>query len=399
MNERSAAAGRLPVRPALAIAAFFALIPGFAVGGAIGLPLVMGLTALAAISPSAVKKAIENKPLLFGLLAALVVWLALSRLWSPFDGQTYIKLPVTIVLGLLFASAAARREVARLTLAGTVAALSVLIAMLIIEAVGGSPLNHGAAPDATQYQLTQAPARGAVVMLALVWPALAWVATWRTAASWLVIVVIILTAGFVSLQFEQQSNALGFALGGAFFVFALIAPRLAILAPALGLAAWTALAPFATKLIFAGRTLPDWFPHSWDVRIGIWLNTSERILQQPWIGHGLDAGRAVTEMTVYDGEPLAVIPVHPHSAALQIWYDSGVIGVALTTALLLLTGLALARAYANNRLAAGAAAAVLAMFGAMANIGWSPAQEWWLATMILAGALVAAAGLATAARG
>ena len=399
MTEASAAAARLPKRPALAIAAFFALAPGFAVGGAIGLPLILGLAALAALSPADIKKMIKNNSLLLSLLAALVVWLVLSRLWSPWEGETYIKVPVMIALGLLFSAAAARREIAPLTLAGAVAALAVLIVMLMIEAVGGSPLNRGAAPDATEYQWTQAPARGAVVMLALVWPALAWLLSLRASCRWAAIAVLTLTAGFVSLQFGQQSNALGFVLGGAFFLFALFAPRLAILLPAFGLAAWIAVAPFATLLLFAGRALPDWLPHSWDVRLGIWLNTSERILQQPWIGHGLDAGRAVTEMTTYDGEALAVIPVHPHSAALQIWYDAGVVGAALTAALLALLGLALARAYASNKLAAATAAAVLAMFGAMANIGWSPAQEWWLATMFLAGALVAATGAATSARG
>lgn len=392
MIEASTATGRASFRVALAVAAFFALVPGFAVGGAIGLPVLMGLAALAALSPAAIENAFRTNRLPLAVLAALVTWLVLSRLWSPWHGETYLKLPVMIGLGLLFSAAAARPEVARMTLAGTAAALIVLIAMLIIEAVGGSPLNAGAAPDATAYQLTQAPARGAVVMLALLWPAIAWFAGWRSVAGWLAIIAILLSAGFVALQFDQQSNALGFALGGAFFLFALIAPRLAILAPAFGLAAWTALAPFATLLIFVGRDLPAWTPHSWNVRVGIWLNTSERILQQPWIGHGLDAGRTVREMTTYDGEPLAIIPVHPHSAALQIWYDSGVIGAGLTAALLALTGLALARAYASNRFAAAAAAAVLAMFGAMANIGWSPAQEWWLATMILAGALVAAIG-------
>ena len=44
-------------------------------------------------------------------------------------------------------------------------------------------------------------------------------------------------------------------------------------------------------------------------------------------------------------------------------------------------------------LLAAAAAAVFAMFGMMANVGWSPLQEWWMATVILAGALVVAIGL------
>jgi O-antigen ligase len=82
--------------------------------------------------------------------------------------------------------------------------------------------------------------------------------------------------------------------------------------------------------------------------------------------------------------------VHPHSASLQIWYEMGLIGALLAAALIALTGRRLAHMFAQDKLGAAAAAAVLAMFGFMANIGWSIWQEWWMATLILAGALIAA---------
>ncbi len=392
MTKASAASVAPPTRSGFAVAGFFALLPGFAVGGAIGLPVIMGLAGLVALHPATFRQDIESKVLLLALSAALIGWLSISSLWSPYGGATYLKVPVTAGLGLLFAAAAASPRLARLTLAGAFAALIVLMVMLAIEALGDSPLNRGAAPDASAFQLRQSPARGGVVMLALVWPALAWLLATGVGWRWLGAALVAAAAGFISLQFGQSSTTTGLALGATFFVAAFVAPRIAILAPSFGLALWTLIAPFVTPLFFAGQALPDWLPHSWAVRVGIWRYTSARILEQPWFGHGLDAGRASTEMTTYDGEPLRVIPVHPHSATMQIWYDGGAVGALLTAALLALIGAALVRAYANNKLAAASAAAVLSMFGMMANIGWSPFQEWWLSTVILAGALVAAIG-------
>jgi|GEM_PF-1985351 len=393
MTEPSADPQRPAARSAFAVAAFFALTPAFAVGGAIGLPVLMALAGLATLRPDLLKQAIENNKILLGLFAALLAWLSVTALWSPWDGTTFVKAPATAALGLLFASATTRPHLARLSLAGALAALVVLTIMLTVEAVWDSPLNRGAAPSVSAFQLNQSPARGAVVMLALTWPALAWLIATRAGWRWPAAAIIVASVGFVSVQFGQLSTAFGLVVGGLFFAAAWLAPRLAILAPAFGLAVWALVAPFVAPLLFAGPSLPDWLPHSWAVRIGIWRYTSARILEQPWFGHGLDAGRATTERASYDGEVLRVIPVHPHSATMQIWYDAGLVGALLTSALIALAGIALARSYANDKIAAAAAAAVLAMFGMMANIGWSPFQEWWMATVILAGALVAAIGV------
>jgi len=392
MTEAPAAPVTFPLRPAFAVATFFALLPGLSVGGAIGLPVIMALVGVAAIQLGPLKQALEKKALLIAVAAVLVAWLSVSTVWSAYQGATYLKVPSTVALGLLCAVAIASPKLARLSLAGALAALIVLTILLMVEALFGTPLNRGAAPDASAFQLNQSPARGGVVMLALLWPSIAWLIA--TGVRWrgLAVTLILAAVGFASLQFGQASTAAGLAIGALFFVAALIAPRLAILAPALALALWTLAAPFLTPLIFAGA-LSEHLPHSWAVRIGIWRYTCARILEQPWFGHGLDAGRASTEMTIYDGEQMRVIPVHPHSATMQIWYDAGAVGALLTAALIILCGFGLARAYANNRLAAASAAAVLAMFGLMANIGWSPWQEWWLATVILAGALVAAIGV------
>lgn len=377
---------------ALVVIALFSLLPGVSVGGAIGLPLLLGLGAVASFDPKRPMQTIENAPLFLSTLAAFVLWSAFSSLWSPWDGVANLKIIALLAIGILFGSVAASAHRSSWTLASAVAALTVLILLIAIEAATDSMLNRGAAPTADEFTWRQNPARGAVVMLALLWPAIAWILSSKAAWRWPFAISLLAGASFASLQFGQHSNLLGLCIGATFFGLALCLPRFAILLSSLGLAGWLAIAPFATLAVTGSIQAPAWLPHSWDVRLGIWRYTSERILEKPVFGHGLEAARATTEMTAYDGESFRVIPVHPHSASLQIWYESGAIGAALAITLLVCMGLQLSRAYSTPRLQAAAAASVIAMLGSMANIGWSLWQEWWMATIILSGILVAALG-------
>lgn len=377
----------------LARAAFFALLPAAAVGGAMGAPLLMGLAAIGGAGPTPFRRALSLRPLGLSLLAAFVIWAAASSLWSHWQGETWLKISAMTALGVLFASsAAAGAAAARLTLAGALAAAIMLAFGLGIEAMGNLPINTAANPALPPDQLLQNPARGLVVFLALVWPSLASLLAAGGPARWCAASLFLIAAAVLSLQFGQLSTAAGFGVGLAAFAVALAAPGLALRGLSLGLAAWMLAAPFLTPLIFAQRALVEALPHSSAVRVGIWRHTSARIFEQPWIGHGLDAGRATTELATYDGETMRALPVHPHSASLQIWYETGAIGAALAAAVLGIGGWRLAQAFKHDRPAAAAAAAVLAMFGFMANIGWSIWQEWWMATLLLAAALVAAVG-------
>mgnify|MGYP003380302243 CR=1 FL=1 len=87
------------------------------------------------------------------------------------------------------------------------------------------------------------------------------------------------------------------------------------------------------------------------------------------------------------------IPVHPHSASLQIWHDLGLVGALLAAMLLMYGGWRLSKHFAQDKFGAAATAAVLAMFGLMANVGGSGWQEWGVATLLLTAALIAALGV------
>lgn len=374
-------------------AVFFALLPAVAVGGAMGLPLLMVLAGLAALGPRLFRQVLEKRPVALALLAAWAAWAALSAAWSPWDGPTAAKALALLALGLPFVAAAAANEKASLlTLVGATAAFIVLSLLLGVEAGFDMPLNRAVQPDLPDGELNRNPSRGLIVLLALTWPVIAWLMSRRATGYSALAAAVAIVCFALSLQFDQISTVAGFGIGALTLAAALLLPRLAILVTSSVLAVWVLIAPFATPLLVSAPQLAEAVPLSWAHRIAIWRYTCERILEQPWIGHGIDAGRTTTDMLEVRGLLTRAIPVHPHSASLQIWYELGAVGALLAAALLAYGGWRLSQAFAHDRYAGAATAAVLAMFGLMANIGWSVWQEWWMATLLLTAALIGALG-------
>jgi O-antigen ligase len=184
----------------------------------------------------------------------------------------------------------------------------------------------------------------------------------------------------MTVQFDQWASVAGFFAGLAAFGLAFAAPRLALWVTGLGLALWMLVAPFATPLVLANPRLIAALPDSWAHRAEIWRYVCEEIRVRPWLGHGFDAARHADER----------IPLHPHSASLQIWYELGAVGAAIAAAMLAVSAFALTRALRHERVAAAAAAATIASLGVVANVSYGAWQEWWIATIFAAAALVAA---------
>jgi len=361
-------------------AAFFVLLPALAVGGALAVPVLICLAGALSLRPPLLRQAFVDRPIPLLLLALLIALSALSSLWSAHAaGSLAAKLALLVPLALAFAAAAAQD--ARLTRAGAVAAFAVLSVLLAIEALWGLPLNRAAQPGGDYDELARNVNRGAAMHLALVWGAAAALLT-RPGVAWTLAGAAALVAGaFIALQFGQTANTLGFAAGSLAFLAAFAAPRLALLGTLGALLVWLLAAPFVTPVLLGG--LPaDALPFSWSARIEIWNYICARILEQPWVGHGLDAARAHAPQ----------IPVHPHSLSLQIWFETGVLGVLLAAALIVAGGRDLVRLFSENRAAAAAAAGALASLGVVGNLSFNLWAEWWLATLFIAAALVGAMG-------
>jgi len=371
-----------------AIATFFALLPAIGAGGVMGLPVVLCVMGALAIRPSLIAQVFENRPLAVLLLLALTVWVCLTSLWSAHPGHAQAgKLAVLVPLGLMFAAAAGDQKDRQLTQAAGVAAFVVLAALMVIEVLWDLPLNRAANPQIPPHEVIRNVNRGAALVLAI---------TWATAASLLVhgrsnaARALLAASLLLTLPLGLWANLVAFAVGLIVFAIAFGAPRLAIMSVSAGLAVWMLAAPFLTPLILANQRLVDALPISWAVRAGIWEYVCGRILEQPWLGHGLDASRAVTDRIEVRDLELRAVSLHPHSASLQIWFETGAVGAILSAATLLGGGWALARAFERNRPAAAAAAASLASLGIIANLSFGAWQEWWIATLFVTAALVGA---------
>ena len=156
------------------------------------------------------------------------------------------KLAATLLLGLVFAAAAAAPATRRLSRAGAIAAFVVLTALLAVEATMNLPLSRAAQPGAELWVIEGNPAKGVTILLGLGWA----IAAGALADERPRLALATLAAcGACATQFGQAANFAAFGLGLGAFALALIAPRFALMAISAALAAWMLAAPFVTPLL------------------------------------------------------------------------------------------------------------------------------------------------------
>ncbi len=374
----------------LGAAAFFAVVPAAAAGGALALPVLLSTAGVLCVSPSLMWQSVRLRPLWLLSLLLWVGWVVLTCLWRPEATLSAAKLVVLFLAGLSFITAA--RAAPRSVQAGGGAAFFVLAALLSVEAFAGFPLNRAINPDIPPGELALNPMRGAMVSLALIWGVAGGLLASRRR---LLCGLALLVAGVLSVPFGLFAHIAAFGLGLAAFALALLAPRLTLAGAGTALALWVLAAPFATPIVTAAAGSAS-VPFSWTHRLAIWRDVSGQVWEAPWFGHGLGASRDLGEI-VFAGQRFYP-PMHPHSASLQLWYETGAVGAGLAALTLVLGSLALARALADKRAAAAAAAGALVSLGFVANVSFSLWAEWWAASLLLAAALVVAAAQRSARR-
>jgi O-antigen ligase len=190
------------------------------------------------------------------------------------------------------------------------------------------------------------------------------------------------------------------------------ASGLAALAPRRGPVALGALlglgllaAPVVLGTAFHAGTPAERLPPSAAHRLLIWDFALLRIAERPNLGWGMEASRALPGGTAgpseaqllrfgltspgsraWFGRPeVQVMPLHPHNGALQLRIELGWPGALLGAALLLLLGVAAARAPCP-----AAAAGVLASAAVTGLLSFGLWQAWWIAAELLALATLAA---------
>ncbi|WP_237476636.1 peptide ABC transporter permease [Lichenibacterium dinghuense] len=257
--------------------------------------------------------------------AALLVWTALSILWTPFPadaGLRWLKEGGTILgVAVVLAVLPERTRTSNLYLfpLGLVPAG---VATAVFGLVGAQRLSVFPDPDATLV-------RAVVSLVVLVWPALGALAVrerWTSAA----LLVVGITLSAMAAWTPVALTAL--ALGAVAFALATLSPRRAGTVLGVAAAAVLLLAP-AIPFVFGpvfdrlgaalGGSVPEFGAmaralHLW---ADIVASSPARVLT----GHGLDLA---TRGAVVGFLP----PEIPRSLAFEIWYDLGLVGAVAAAA-------------------------------------------------------------------
>lgn len=115
-------------------------------------------------------------------------------------------------------------------------------------------------------------------------------------------------------------------------------------------------------------------------RLEIWDFISRRMFDHPFIGHGIEATRAIHDFDsarLYHADNHVL---HPHNFIIQIWFEFGAVGIALLSALLIGIFETIRRVpVMQSRLYLPVTMACLSV----ATTGYGFWQSWWLGTLFI----------------
>ena len=327
------------------------------------------------------------------VLGLLLGWALTSVLWSivPDETLSLLKSLIVIFLAALVIVAAAgeletheRRTVAGLALAG----LGVGLVLLVIELAAGQPLANllrGSRPGLPQLELSMLNA-GLAALLIVMWPLALELGRRRAGAG----ALLLLLAAVLVLWGVSASAKLALGLAALVGLAVFFGGRRALRIFAVLVVAGIALAPVVPRTVLTPERFAASFPELRDSalhRVHIWDFSARTIAQRPLVGWGLDSSRAIPGGQVEAIEHGPYMSLHPHNAALQMWLELGLPGAAAFAALALIGLIAAGRLETWQR--AAAAAALAAALG-VASLSFGIWQNWWLATLALAAAIITA---------
>jgi len=336
------------------------------------------------------------------ILLALVIWAAISIAWSPADNlRTFASAKafshftighIVLLLPLCFALITGLR---RLDAHWALRALSwiaygVLAATPVVigEGLCGIKLYPVILAATHQHvrldRLIADLAQAAYVVAVVAWPLA--VALKRKGQLGLALVLFaFVPLSMVVLRGVAPTLALGLGLGGFWLVLRLGARGVAILA------LLTATYLLAVPLVMLSVDHLHLFaqfrttlPPSWSDRLRIWSFVAEQLAKTFPRGAGLDASRTFP----------GVIPLHPHSAPLQVWYELGLPGAVIQIVFWLWLWRRISGCARLDRLYGATVAATATAYFTINAVSFGQFQAWWLAVGGLATALCVLLGKA-----
>ena len=337
------------------------------------------------------------------ILLALSIWGGLSCIWSIspthslFGALRFLAIScvaTVLVSGSLLLSHGNKRKLGIwMRRAGW---SSLALAFVVIGSVWGfTSLTTGWGEEVILHERMNYFNRTAAVLLALSWPISASIGNLsRPIEQWTYLLLI----GALCYLLPSSALFTAFLFGIITFFIAHASVQLAKALLLIAFSGYILLIPFfviiGTELTaFLPTVIPD--PSSEIHRIKVWTFSLEKIFESPLIGYGFDVsqqipggGDRVPLHTMDSGTTISgpLMPLHPHSAPIQIWLELGIPGLCLLATFFYLTVSWISNSKPITRESAATTATLASCF-TMATLSFDLWQGWWLFTLCSAAVL------------
>ena len=339
------------------------------------------------------------------IVAAFLIWGAISLLWTTAPGYglfAVARLSFMLLGGVALAAIAARlpasdrRRTGRALIAGVLAALLILALNVYLSGIANRTL--ALAFDLPAYEPYHMN-RPATLVAIFLWPAALAVATTVGAE----LSAALMIAGLAIIAGSESATAAIAVLAGSMALAGVIAGAAVAVRRAVAFLLVAALlagplyvhGPALTSKAAVASMLPSSLHH----RIYIWRFAAEKIREKPVVGWGLEASRSIPGGDVAQPIPLrgedgsvrldrlrmALLPLHPHNAGLQIWLELGIAGVVLLASLILCLIRSIGRRSPPRAAAAFCLGQIVCVF-LIAQSSYGIWQSWWLSAIVLGAA-------------
>jgi glycosyltransferase involved in cell wall biosynthesis/O-antigen ligase len=325
-----------------------------------------------------------------------VAWAAISLGWTIEEpllaAWRLTRMAFMCGAGLLLVASANRLSAREIRVVAVMSAAGMLIALVVmaIETTLGAPILGLFARPLSPYwpRVLDHYDRGLTVVSLVLWPTAALLGPKRRLPA----LGLFLAALLLLPLFAQSTALLALVVGLASALVIFIAPSRAPLWFAGGLLGLILLSPLGGRLGPSPDELNLAQPGavaSGEHRLVIWRFVADHVFERPLLGWGFDSSRVIPGGQREFAPTAMLLPLHPHNAGLQWWLELGLPGAALGAGLLAWCAARLRRITDTPTVAAAAGALFTATTYAELSYGiW---QGWWLATLLLGGALMAAA--------
>lgn len=383
MTLNSAARARAP----WAITIFCLSAPLFTAAGGLALSPLLALAGVAAFPGwKSWRRAGRFDPAGW-LFFALLIWIGVAQAWSPSPPEQVVLVWAGALLygAAVLAASELDEPQRRIPRAAMIAMLIGLGVLLLIEVATGAMMTRmtkGLEPgDPLVFRNVS---RAASVYVVLLGPVAALALLQAPAGRWIAFGLAL--AGIpIAGSFDMLANLAALVAAGLVFLTALRWPFTTLAATGIAIALWIVLFPFIVSIIGPlSEAQRAALPFSWEWRWETWSYARDLIGQKPIVGWGMDSARSFEETIQMRGYTVDRMPLHPHSSALQLWLETGVIGALLAAGAAAALGAESARRLRDRRwVAAGAASAMMAA-AVLSFVSYGVWQEWWWATAYLA---------------